>query len=45
MKLDAHVHFYEYDPLEHPWVTGELSALRANYRPADLIPLIAANCI
>jgi L-fuconolactonase len=45
VKLDAHVHFYEYDPLEHPWVTDELSALRANYRPADLIPLIAANCI
>ncbi len=42
VKLDAHVHFYEYDPLEHPWVTDELSALRGNYQPADLLPLMSA---
>jgi L-fuconolactonase len=42
MRLDAHVHFYEYDRLEHPWVTDELAALRGNYRPADLVPLMSA---
>jgi predicted TIM-barrel fold metal-dependent hydrolase len=42
VRVDAHVHFYEYDPLEHPWVTDELSALRSNYRPADLMPLMSA---
>jgi L-fuconolactonase len=39
VKVDAHVHFYEYDPHEHPWVTEELSALRGNY---DLLPLLSA---
>ena len=42
MRMDAHVHFYEYDPLKHRWVTDELSALRGNYRPADLMPLMSA---
>jgi L-fuconolactonase len=42
MRLDAHVHFYEYDPLEHPWVTEELGALRRNYLPSDLMPLMSA---
>jgi L-fuconolactonase len=42
MRLDAHVHFFEYDPLEHPWVTEELRVLRGTYRPADLMPLMAA---
>ena len=42
MRVDAHVHFYEYNPLEHPWVTDELSALRGNYQPADLLPLLSA---
>jgi L-fuconolactonase len=42
VRLDAHVHFYEYDPLEHPWVSDELSALRANYSPTDLIPYMSA---
>ena len=42
MRVDAHVHVYEYDPLEHVWVTEELNALRGNYRPADLMPLMSA---
>ena len=42
MRVDAHVHFYEYDPLEHVWVTEELNALRGNYLPADLLPLMSA---
>jgi L-fucono-1,5-lactonase len=41
VRVDAHVHFYEYDPLEHPWVNDELNALRGNYHPPDLMPLMS----
>jgi hypothetical protein len=42
VKLDAHVHFFEHDRLEHPRASDDLSALRGNYRPVDLIRLMAA---
>jgi hypothetical protein len=42
VKLDAHVHFFEHDRLEHPRASDDLSALRGNYRPLDLIRLMAA---
>jgi len=40
MRIDAHVHFMVYDPREHVWVTDELSALKRNFLPADLEPLL-----
>jgi L-fuconolactonase len=40
MRIDAHVHFMVYDPHEHVWVTDELSALKRNFLPADLEPLL-----
>jgi L-fucono-1,5-lactonase len=41
VQPSKNVHFYAYDPLEHPWVTEELSELRGNYSPADLLPLMS----
>src|SRR5262245_2265723 len=40
MRIDAHVHFMVYDPREHVWVTDELSALKRNFLPAELEPLL-----
>jgi L-fuconolactonase len=36
MKLDAHQHFWRYNPSEFPWVTEDMAALRRDFLPADL---------
>src|SRR4051794_29110092 len=41
MRLDAHQHFWRYSPAEYPWMTDPLAALRRDYLPEDLRPLLA----
>ena len=36
MNIDAHQHFWSYDPVQYPWITEGMSALRRDYLPADL---------
>ncbi|MDE3200029.1 MAG: amidohydrolase family protein [Acidobacteriota bacterium] len=43
MRLDAHQHFWEYNPAEHTWMNDSMGVLRKNYLPADLKPLLDAN--
>ena len=43
MQLDAHQHFWQYNPAEHVWMTDAMAALRRDFLPADLKPLLAAN--
>jgi len=43
MKLDAHQHFWQYDPVRYAWLTNDLATLRRDYTPADLQPLLAAQ--
>lgn len=40
MKLDAHQHFWEYNPQEYPWMKAGSEALKTNYLPKDLKPLL-----
>ena len=40
MRIDAHQHFWEYDPAEYPWITDRLATIRRDYHPADLSPLL-----
>ena len=35
-KLDAHHHFWKYDPVEYDWIGDEMSAIRRNFLPEDL---------
>ena len=39
-KIDAHQHFWQYDPAEHAWMTDKLAALRRDFMPQDLKPLL-----
>ena len=39
-KIDAHQHFWEYNPTEHVWMTEEMAAIRRDFLPADLKPLL-----
>jgi L-fuconolactonase len=48
-KIDAHQHFWQYDPAEYGWITEQLAAIRRDFLPADLKPLLDqvgfAGCI
>ena len=36
MRIDSHQHFWIYDPEQYPWMTDELSTIRADHLPNDL---------
>ncbi len=43
MRLDAHHHFWRYDKAQHVWMTDAMEALRRDYLPQDLAPLLHAT--
>ncbi len=43
IRLDAHQHFWRYDPAQHVWMTDAMEALRRDYLPHDLAPLLQAT--
>ena len=45
MKIDAHQHFWRYNPSTHGWITDELARLRADFLPSDLTPHLEAQGI
>ena len=42
LRLDAHQHFWRYDPASYPWIGHGMDALRRNFEPEDLRPLLDA---
>lgn len=42
MTIDAHHHFWRYDPAEYGWIDGEMKAIRRDFLPDDLRGEIAA---
>lgn len=40
MRIDSHQHFWKYNPEEHVWMTGAMEALKRDYLPGDLGPLL-----
>jgi L-fuconolactonase len=40
MKIDAHQHFWHYDPVQYGWIDESMQALRRDFTPADLRPEI-----
>ncbi|MBL6830388.1 MAG: amidohydrolase family protein [Pirellulales bacterium] len=45
MRVDAHQHFWRYDPAEYDWIGEGMERLARNYLPADLAPLLTAEGI
>jgi L-fuconolactonase len=41
MRIDAHQHFWRYDPAQYPWMQ-ESWPIRRDYLPEDLTPLLSA---
>jgi 2-keto-4-pentenoate hydratase/2-oxohepta-3-ene-1,7-dioic acid hydratase in catechol pathway len=45
LRIDAHQHFWQYDPVRDAWINDGMAVLRQDFLPADLGPLLAANGI
>lgn len=43
MRLDAHQHFWKYSPKDYGWINDTMAALRRDFLPDDLQPLLAAE--
>lgn len=43
MRIDAHQHFWNYQPVRDAWITEEMSILRRDYGPEDLRADLRAN--
>ena len=41
MRIDSHQHFWHYSPTEHTWMSDSMSAIRRDFLPEDLRPLLA----
>lgn len=42
MTIDAHQHFWRFDPVRDAWITEEMQVIRRDFLPADLAPLLKA---
>ena len=40
MKIDAHQHFWRYDAAEYGWIDESMAALRRDFMPRDLEPML-----
>lgn len=43
MTIDAHQHFWQYDPQRHAWIDDQMKVLRRDFLPADLHPLLTSQ--
>jgi L-fuconolactonase len=43
MKIDAHQHFWNYDPRRDSWITPEMAVLQRDFAPTDFAPELVAN--
>ncbi len=42
MRIDAHQHFWQYDPAEYAWISDGMTGLKRDFLPPDLKPLLDA---
>jgi L-fuconolactonase len=45
LKIDAHHHFWQFDPVRDNWITAEMSVIARDFMPADLSPVLERNGI
>jgi len=43
MKIDAHQHFWNYDPVRDSWIDESMQIIRKDFLPKDLQPILQAN--
>ncbi|HVS96132.1 MAG TPA: amidohydrolase family protein [Puia sp.] len=40
LRIDAHQHFWQFDPVRDSWITWEMQAIRRDFLPDHLLPLL-----
>ena len=45
MRIDAHQHFWNYHPVRDAWINEDMKAIRRDFSPADLQPVLTQNNI
>ncbi len=43
MRIDAHQHFWKYDPVNYDWIGEDMRAIRQDFFPDQLWPLLQQN--
>jgi len=43
LRIDAHQHFWEFDPVRDNWITDEMGAIKKDFLPKDLRRLLRQN--
>src|SRR3954468_15396366 len=43
LRIDAHNHFWNYDPVVHDWIDDDMQAIRRNFLPADFESVLREN--
>lgn len=42
-RIDAHQHFWKFDPIRDAWITSDMGVLQQDFMPQDLQPIIEEN--
>lgn len=45
MRIDSHQHFWKFDPVRDSWIDETMGALRRDFLPEDLEPLLSENSV
>ncbi|MDB5023670.1 MAG: amidohydrolase family protein [Mucilaginibacter sp.] len=45
LKIDAHQHCWQFDPVRDSWITDEMSVIGRDFMPADLLAVLQHNGI
>ena len=45
MRIDAHQHFWKYDPVRDSWITEDMQKIQRDFLPSDLLEEIKVNQI
>ncbi len=45
MTIDAHQHFWKYEPVKHAWIDNSMSVIRQDFMPSDLKKVYGENGI
>src|SRR3954468_9756181 len=44
-KIDAHQHFWIFDPVRDSWIDDEMLVIKQDFLPTDLLPVLQQNGI
>lgn len=45
LRIDAHQHFWNFDPVRDIWITEDMSVIRRSFLPTDLLPLLQQHAL